>query len=282
MARPPKLAIHDPLYQVKDFFIDKSMRRIIPKNPYNVLWIIEHAFNNDDKYKIVKKAAIEAIKNNEPVDHKIYPIQLKEALIDDKWVIKRVKELHRDYSVDISQVALKAIRIGSNEIIKELLDLGLDPNYVDSAHRTTLSTCINRKKGTILNTYFNHPKTNRYMLNDQGENVAFSCVRYNNWKFLSHIIDVEPNLLLTLSNKNQTIFDLLGEDYSGKEIFSTIPVSLKEQLEKIIDYMYEKKFNLTIPNKGAEVIEFIVSKNYLRLQNDLPEKETTRDLTRKI
>jgi hypothetical protein len=282
MARPPKLAIHDPLYQLKDFFIDESMKRIIPHNPYNVLWIIENAFDNDIKYKNLQKEALIAIKNDGYLEGRNYPVEIKNALIEDKWVIKRMQELHRDYAIDVSSVALKSIRIGSAALVEELLKLGLDPNYKDKEGRTTLSTCINRKRSSLLNIYFEHPKTNRYMLNDQGENVAFTCVRYGNWKFLEKIIDTEPKLLFTLSEKNHSIFDLLGQDTGGKEIFSIIPLSLKEKFEKILDVMHESKFYFSTPQRGQEIIEFIVNKNHSRLLSSLEEKESSKVLLRKI
>lgn len=40
MARPVKKLIHTPEQQIKDFFIDESMKRIYPKNGYNVLWFM--------------------------------------------------------------------------------------------------------------------------------------------------------------------------------------------------------------------------------------------------
>ena len=282
MARPPKLAIHDPIYQLRDFFIDESMKRVIPHNPYNVLWIIENAFNNDKKYKNLQKESFAAIKNNDYLDSTSYPSEIKNALIEDKWVIKRVQELHRDYKIDVSIVALKSIRIGSEALVKELLNLGLDPNYVDRDNRNTLSTCIKRKKTSLLSIFFEHPKTNRYMLNDQGENVAFTCVKYSNWKFFEKIIDTEPKLLFTLNKKNQNIFDLLGQDVMGKEIFSSMPLSLKRKLEKTLESMNENKFYFSVPEKGKEVIKFIISYNYSILQKIIPEKEKFKDLVRKI
>lgn len=45
MARPPKNAIHEAAYQIKDFFNDESMKRQYPKNPYNVLWFMKNLLN---------------------------------------------------------------------------------------------------------------------------------------------------------------------------------------------------------------------------------------------
>ena len=41
MATKRKSKIHDAKDEVKDFFRDESMKRIYPKNPYNVAWFLD-------------------------------------------------------------------------------------------------------------------------------------------------------------------------------------------------------------------------------------------------
>lgn len=224
MARPAKKLIHTPEQQIKDFFIDESMARVYPKNGYNVLWFMEELLSKEDLKKDFwvnfKKNILDLLSRDENVSHFTNP--LKEEMIKDELVIKRVKYLINTFNVDINKLGLatKAVRMMSVDLINGLLELGLDPNVPDDKN-LPLEVALNRKNMKIAEAYWNHPKINRYALNKDGENFAEIAIKYKQWKFFEIILKDEPNL-----------------------IFGTKPNG-ELNVEKIIDLFNKQKFDPT-------------------------------------
>lgn len=81
MARPPKNAIHEAAYQIKDFFNDESMARQYPKNPYNVLWFMQELIEPDQlkspQWLSFKEYLLNCLKNNETVSPSLNPLKEK-------------------------------------------------------------------------------------------------------------------------------------------------------------------------------------------------------------
>lgn len=204
MPRPPINAIHQAEYQIKDFFNDEAMRRLYPKNPYNVLWFIEECLTKKQQEEShwidFKNYVLERLKNNQYVEEEKNP--LKNKMIEDELVLKRVKNIIELSNVNINSLCLatKVVRMGSDRLIKGLLELGLDPNVSDNKN-SPLEVALHRKNMKIANVYWNHPLMNRYTINKNGENFAEIAIQYKQWKFLEIIIRDEPELVFG-RNKN--------------------------------------------------------------------------------
>lgn len=206
MARPPKNAIHEASYQIKDFFNDESMRRLYPKNPYNVLWFMEELLSKEEiktpQWNNFKNHVLECLKNNTIVDFKVNP--LKEKMIEDELVLKRIKNIIEMNSIDINtlNLATKGVRMKSAPLIDGLLKMGLDPNIPDEIN-LPLEVALNRKNMKIATLYWNSPKINRFTLNKVGESYAEIAIKYKQWKFFEIILKDEPQMIFGRNEKQQ-------------------------------------------------------------------------------
>lgn len=272
MARPPKNAIHEASYQIKDFFIDESMRRLYPKNPYNVLWFMDELLSKEEiktpHWNNFKNHVLECLKNNTIVDYKINP--LKEKMIEDELVLKRVQNIIEMSSIDINTLGLatKGVRMKSAPLIEGLLKMGLDPNISDEIN-LPLEVALNRKNMKIANLYWNSPKINRFALNKEGESYAEIAIKYKQWKFFEIILKDEPQMIFGMNEKNKlnvekiiTLFDgnkyelskqdielkLRAEADNRKYAANLVPERIKKIVIELIDFCDKKNGYIDISN----------------------------------
>lgn len=272
-----KKDIHSAYNQMRDFFMDEYMKRLTPKNPYNIIWFIEYVFNNDKNYDNLKNDCLKAISLNQVMNTKNFSKELKLKLIDDESVIKRVKELKLNYDVDIDSISSKVVRMGSDYLVKELLKMGMNPNHVDQNGLVPIITAAKRKKIKIIKAYFDDSRTDRYVKDAEGNNLAHLCVTYKNWNFLEVIMHEEPELLLGKNNSGLNIFDKLEKVNYGdgiflnslnKKSFVSVPQKMKKIFIKVINEMNVRKTEI---NKiyHSEINDLITSANYLKLKESL-------------
>lgn len=198
MPRPHKNAIHEAEYQIKDFFIDESMKGVIPKNPYNVLWFMEECLTKEqlkeENWISFKNFVFECLKRNENINYRVNPFSHK--MIEDELVLKRVRNIIDTTHIDINTLGLatKAVRMLSDRLIEGLLDLGLDPNISDGKN-LPLEVALNRRSYKIASLYWNSSLLNRFALNKDGYNFAEIAIKNKQWKFFELILEDQPELI---------------------------------------------------------------------------------------
>lgn len=272
MPRPPKSAIHEAGYQIKDFFMDDSMKRIIPKNPYNVLWFMEQCLTKEqlkeENWVNFKNFIFNCLKNNDNVDPRVNPFVDK--MIDDELVLKRVKNIIENSKVDINTLGLatKAVRMLSSRLIEGLLDLGLDPNISDGKN-LPLEVALKRKSHKIACAYWNHDLLNRFTLNKEGDNFAEIAIKNKQWKFFELIIQDQPEIIfgkdkngnlnveniITLFNAQKYIptesdlqYKQLFEAKNQKYHITLVPQYIREILQGLIGFCYNQQGKVDISN----------------------------------
>lgn len=259
MPRPHRNAIHEAEYQIKDFFNDESMKRLYPKNPYNVLWFMEECLKNEQLKEPgwigFKQHVLECLKNNNNVDYRYNP--LKDKMIEDELVLKRIKNIIELNPIDINSVnlATKAVRMMSERLIEGLLEMGLDPNIPDALN-LPLEVALNRKNIKIANLYWNHPLMNRFALNKHGENFAEISIKYKQWKFFETILKDEPELIFGKNKEgNLNVENILSLFNAQKYIPNEEDLKIKQQKEA-----RNEKYNvLVVPQRIREIIKELMN-----------------------
>lgn len=272
MPRPPRNAIHEAEYQIKDFFNDESMKRIYPKNPYNVLWFMEECLTTEQSkqanWVFFKEHVLECLKNNKTVDYRDNPLRNK--MIEDELVLKRIRNIIELTGIDINtlNLATKGVRMMSERLIEGLLEMGLDPNISDGIN-LPLEVALNRKNFKIANLYWNHPKMNRFVLNKEGENFAEIAINYKQWKFFEVILKDEPEIIfgknkdgnLNLENIislfNEQKYNPTDEDLRIKKLkeqkkesyhIALVPQRIREIIKELITFCESQKGKVDMSN----------------------------------
>lgn len=259
MARPPKNAIHEAAYQIKDFFNDESMKRQYPKNPYNVLWFMQELIEPDQlkspQWISFKEYLLNCLKNNETVSPSLNP--LKEKMIEDDLVIKRVANIVELSQIDINSLGLatKGVRMKSAPLIQGLIDLGLNPNTPDEIN-LPLEVALNRKNLKIANLYWNHPLMNRLALNKEGENFAEIAIKYKQWKFFETILQDEPQLIFGKKENGQlNVENIIALFNEQKYIPNERDLEIKEEREA-----KNRKYNVVlVPDRVRQILKELMS-----------------------
>lgn len=275
--------IHDPVHQMKDFFKDESMKRIIPNNPYNILWVIENFIADKESYLATIKDAQQCITNNKLCY--THSCGLNAKLIADDVVIKRVKELKHNHHVDIDLLSCKAIRMRSVSLIKALFEMGMNPNAIDQSNTMPpLFIAVGRKNQKIINAYWDNEKTNREVVDSEGNNIAHIAIKYSNWLLLRKIYNEQPQLLLAKNNNNENLFDLLSKLNGGAGLFTNhhdnayfkkLPENLKPLLLDITHYFYINKECVTLNTTNKDIRDLLTFYNYTKLNEQVGNKETS-------
>lgn len=254
MARPPKNAIHEASYQIKDFFNDESMRRIYPKNPYNVLWFMEQLVTpeelKNEQWTQFKNHVLFCLKNDTFVSHNLNP--LRDKMLDDSLVLERIKNIIDTTSIDINTLGLatKGVRMKSAPLIKGLLDMGLNPNITDGIN-LPLEVALNRKSFKIAMLYWNDTHINRFALNKSGQNYAEIAIKNKQWKFFEIILEDEPQMIYGIDKNNQLNVEKLLSLFNK----SKYELSKEDIVTKELALLNNKPF---IPNLVPERIQHIV------------------------
>lgn len=259
MPRPPRNAIHEAEYQIKDFFNDESMKRLYPKNPYNVLWFMEECLSTEQLKEPgwikFKNHILECLKDNNNIDYRCNPF--KDKMIEDELVLKRIKNIIQLNPIDINSInlATKAVRIMSERLIEGLLEIGLDPNIPDALN-LPLEVALNRKNIKIANLYWNHPLMNRFALNRNGENFAEISIKYKQWKFFETILKDEPELIFGKNKEgNLNVENILNLFNEQKYILNEEDLKIKQQKEA-----RNQKYNvLLVPQRVREIIKELMN-----------------------
>lgn len=287
MARPPKNAIHEASYQIKDFFNDESMKRIYPKNPYNVLWFMEEVLNKEDMENTMwidfKNYTLECLRKNSYVDFMKNP--LKDRMIEDELVLKRIKNIIETSVVDINSLGLatKAVRMGSAPLIVGLLNMGLDPNKQDDIN-LPLEVALNRKNNKIAMVYWDHKKMDRFKLNKSGESYAEIAIKNKQWKFFEIILQDEPQMIYGTNEKNKlnverllTLFD--GKQYKSHEWDKIVPERIKKIIVELIEFCDQKNGYIDISNPTIKKLwKEKMYKSFNEKFQEKPGKEKVRKL----
>ena len=287
MARPPKNAIHEASYQIKDFFNDESMKRIYPKNPYNVLWFMEEVLNKENMENTMwidfKNYTLECLRKNSYVDFMKNP--LKDRMIEDELVLKRIKNIIETSVVDINSLGLatKAVRMGSAPLIVGLLNMGLDPNKQDDIN-LPLEVALNRKNNKIAMVYWDHKKMDRFKLNKSGESYAEIAIKNKQWKFFEIILQDEPQMIYGTNEKNKlnverllTLFD--GKQYKSHEWDKIVPERIKKIIVELIEFCDQKNGYIDISNPTIKKLwKEKMYKSFNEKFQEKPGKEKVRKL----
>lgn len=259
MARPPKNAIHEAEYQIKDFFNDESMKRLYPKNPYNVLWFMEECLTTEQLKEPgwiqFKDYILNCLKENNNIDYRNNPF--KEKMIEDELVLKRIRNIIELTSLDINTInlATKAVRMMSERLIEGLLEIGLDPNIPDDKN-LPLEVALNRKNIKIANLYWNHPLMNRFATNKHGENFAEISIKYKQWKFFETILKDEPELVFGKNKEgNLNVENILSLFNTQKYIPNEEDLKIKQQKEQ----RNQKHNILVVPQRVREIIKELMN-----------------------
>lgn len=269
MPRMPKSAIHTAGYQIKDFFMDDSMRRITPKNPYNVLWFMEHCLTHEQlkekEWIGFKNFVLKCLKNNENVVPGVNPFCDK--MIDDELILQRVKNIIDTSDVDINSLGLatKAVRMLSSRLIEGLLDLGLDPNVSDGKN-LPLEVALNRRSYKIACAYWNSSLLNRFALNKDGHNFAEIAIKNKQWKFFELILQDQPELvfgkdkqgnlnvenIITLFNSQKYVpneYDLRHKKDNENYQIVLVPQYIREILKDLITFCSHQQGKVDMSNR---------------------------------
>lgn len=287
MARPPKNAIHEASYQIKDFFNDESMKRIYPKNPYNVLWFMEEVLTKEDMENTMwidfKNYTLDCLRKNSYVDFMKNP--LKDRMIEDELVLKRIKNIIETSVVDINSLGLatKAVRMGSAPLIVGLLNMELDPNKPDDIN-LPLEVALNRKNNKIAMVYWDHKKMDRFKLNKSGESYAEIAIKNKQWKFFEIILQDEPQMIYGTNEKNKlnverllTLFD--GKQYKSHEWDKIVPERIKKIIVELIEFCDQKNGYIDISNPTIKKLwKEKMYKSFNEKFQEKPGKEKVRKL----
>lgn len=291
MPRTPKSAIHDAQYQIKDFFMDDSMRRITPKNPYNVLWFMEACLTKEQlrekNWIDFKNFVLQSLKKNETIAPSVNPFCNK--MIDDELVLQRVENIIATSHVDINSLGLatKAVRMLSSRLIEGLLNLGLDPNISDGKN-LPLEVALNRRSHKIACAYWNSPLINRFALNKDGYNFAEIAIKNKQWKFFELILQDQPELvfgknkegnlnvenIITLFNSQKyvpTQSDLQYKQDKPSYQIVLVPQYIQEILQQLITFCSNQNGKVDMSN--IEVRKLWKKAMYKDFLTKFPEDE---------
>ncbi len=253
MPQKSENSIHNPKNQVGDFFRDDQMRRLFPRNPYNIHWMIETYLlekyqkidkkNNNTYYTdILKKMQHNSLYfihqeqnyelrwvNNPALPQAIeIPILILQDLLNDDYVFARVKGLHEKHNISLDFLSSRTVRTKSIFLLNSLLNLGMDPN-VYSLKNFPMQVALNRKIFKIFHILWNHPKINRYQkIIETNENMAFIAAKEQSWKALSLIFQDAPELFLEKNHQEETVLDVIAKFNKGKKLFKVKNEQLKE------------------------------------------------------
>lgn len=289
MSRPPKNHIHDPIYQIKDFFKDTDMKRELPRNPYNIQWMIEniliskypkekeHLMNILDSCKL-------AIQDNTTVIYQrtFIPSWFFPEILSDENVILRVKNLQKTHELNLDFLACKAIRMKSDILYSSLLDLGMNPNAEDKKnHNIPIQIAFNRRCFKIAKTIFLHPKFDCYQKTfHQQKSIPMLAIETHAWQLLEFIFEKEPLLFLEKDKDNNTILPYIENINGGYFLFTKsthaikVPEKMKTIFVKIFDFM--EKNNIVIPKgKNEDLNKIIIHHNFNSLQSVVDDKKNS-------
>lgn len=299
MPRPHKNAIHEAGYQIKDFFMDDSMKRITPKNPYNVLWFMEQCLTKEqlkeENWIGFKNFVFDCLKKNENIDPRVNPFNDK--MIDDELVLKRVKNIVETSKVDINSLGLatKAVRMLSSRLIEGLLDLGLDPNISDGKN-LPLEVALNRRSHKIACAYWNSNLLNRFALNKEGHNFAEIAIKNKQWKFFELILQDQPELIfgknkegnlnveniITLFNSQK--YEPTESDLQHKQNYKSyqivlVPQYIREILKELITFCSNQKGKVDISNPEVKKLwKQAMYKDFLEKYPENVEKKKVKTI----
>lgn len=262
--------------QIKDFFKDTSGTRVYPNNPHNVLWFIENTLSEQDMnslyWQSYKKDIISCIKKNIIVEDNMN--RLKNVMIEDYLVLKRIKDIVEKKCIDINSLdlATKAVRRKSDIFVEGLLNMGLNPNIENKkTQRMPLEEALKRKKTKIAMLYWNNIQLNRFALNKWGQNYAEIAVQSNNWLFFEKILNDEPSLVFGFDEKQKLnteklliIFHRESYELNDKQLkqkeqknlrnenysVSIVPTKIKIIVIELIKYSMKHNVEMNITNES--------------------------------
>lgn len=314
MPKPPLKSINQPIYQLKDLFQDNSMVRLLPKNPYNIKWMIENIFL--DKYPEFKSElhkvldiCQQSIQNNSTFEIKYpYPNKLinnnnvsmvckflkkdtiinipkwfEQELILDNNVIARVVQIQKEHNLNIDFLSCKAIRMKSSFLYSSLLDLGMNPNAKDpSNNMLPIEIALNRKNFKIAKTLLLYPRFNLFQKSfDSQKSIPMMAVENKSWKILELIFEKEPLLFLEKDKNGKSILSYIDNINDGHFLFNNptthyikVPERMKDFFTKLFIFMENHNFQFS-KGKNNDLNKIIIQHNFQSLQNSIVEEKPT-------
>ena len=289
MPRPSKNYIHDPIYQIKDFFRDNDMRREIPRNPYNIQWMIENIFiskypeEKEHLMNILEICKLSIQENTTIIYQRTFiPSWFFSEILSDENVILRVKNLQKAHDLNLDFLACKAVRMKSDILYLSLLDLGMNPNAEDKKnHNIPIQIAFNRKCFKIAKALFLHPKFDRYQKTfHQQKSIPMLAIQTHAWQLLEFIFEKEPLLFLEKDKDNKTILPYIENINGGYFLFQKtknsikVPEKMKTSFVKIFDFM--EKNNIAIhKGKNEDLNKIIIHHNFDSLQSILDNQKNS-------
>lgn len=297
--------IHNPKNQIGDFFRDDQMRRLFPRNPYNIHWMIETYLlekyqkidkkNNNTYYTdILKKMQHNSLYfihqeqnyelrwvNNPALPQAIeIPILILQDLLNDDYVFARVKGLHEKHNISLDFLSSRAVRTKSIFLLNSLLDLGMNPN-VYALKNFPMQVALNRKIFKMFHILWNHPKINRHQkIIETNENMAFIAAKEQSWKALDLIFQDEPKLFLEKNHQKETVLDVIAKFNNGQKLFKTknehlkeaVPNKMRKLLLDIATFLDQN--DIISSNKtNEEMNEIIITAKMNVLEKKLPHQK---------
>jgi hypothetical protein len=291
MAQLPKNHIHDPIYQITDFFRDDQMRRLLPKNPYNIYWMIEHYLlkkyekidqqNGNNYYcnqlKDIQSQCLYCIQQNTDYDNLK---SFTDDILKDEYVLKRVQELHQKHAISLDFLASRVVRTKSQLLLNGLLDLGMNPNTYGTKN-FPMQVALNRKLFKIFTILWNHPRINREQkIQLTNENMAFIAIKEKSWKSLEIIFKDAPQLFLEKNKYDETVLDVISKFNHGECLFKkstnkflidNIPSKMKNLFIQISNLLDDNDIH-SLYKTNPDVNEIVLLSRHMKLEKALNPK----------
>jgi len=195
-------------------YTDEKGSRLLPKNPVNIIWMLEHwdYSNNPDKTQIDEfLAKLKAKPIQAKTRKNIYYTSPVAKVFTDQMIIKRLDDLLQQ-GLDINEHLNTFIDFKSVIVLQHAMekDLVLKPHSLSRALET-------RQKKFALYVYSLEQSDKTY-INHKKNNIAHLAVRTRNYAILEKELQASPEKFYIQNSEGKTVVDYLLADKGYSKI----------------------------------------------------------------
>lgn len=272
-----KQKLNNPKKQVSDFFSMESGKIATPKNPYNIVWLIDNASKEelidteDNICSSYKKHALDCINND--IKFEIEDEKFMRIIASDRNISTRLENLVTEHGATLKNLGLAITKTNKILSFKKAIELGLDINYSINGNNV-LRNSLKLKKREMSEILWNHPNIDKTFLDYEKRNYAYHALEKINIDLVNQIFNENPELFLMRDKTGQTIFHAIRMYQNNIKSKETEIVNLLIKIQK-----YTEPYGITLetPNNTG-----LIPTNINKFLKEIQDEYTYRQLDNKL
>ena len=265
--------------QLADLFqVSESSVRYPPKNPLNILWLLEHSQPLPEQKKLVDDY-YQKLKSKEPKFNKTSQRtinkynKLSEIVMDENLLCKRMEYLVQQ-GASIKKYGNRLVGYKSLTILQTAFRLGLDINHEEDDFYP-LKTAIKLKNSSIYKYLYDLPDIDKHKIDLNGNTLVHIAALNKCCHLLPDLVEKNIESLLTLNRQNKSSLDMILKWKGIAKLTSTNQEKIKKILFTVFDLHYKKhKISDSIVHAFRDSSEF----KHLYIEYQFEYFNTTLDL----